>query len=208
MILALVGILVIVAVVAVVMVILDGNDTQPHSSGRIIEPEERRYGRHGEEIATDAIIEYLREDDALYTNVPVSYGEQRSELDNVIVNRYGVFIIEVKNYKGRLYGDEDDYEWQKCKDDANGNTHRMMVKNPIKQVRRQTYILHKYLESYGVDVWVQGYALLIHGNSPVESPYILSNVGEIDIAIHTRGKNGLDSGTVGKIKELLSAGDG
>lgn len=53
-----------------------------------------------------------------------------------------------------------------------GNTFEKNVKNPIKQVKRQTYILAKYLEYYGPRVWVEGYAFLVNGNSPVNSSYI------------------------------------
>lgn len=56
---------------------------------------------------------------------------------NVVVNKYGVFIFEVKNYKGQLYGNEDDYNWKKYKDDGYGNTFVKEVKNPIKIVNRK-----------------------------------------------------------------------
>lgn len=177
-------------------------------SGQIFEPEfepeQRRYGRHGEQIATNIIQQVLREDDYLFTNVPVSYDSKRTEMDSIVVNKYGVFIIEVKNYKGRLYGNEDDYEWQKYKDDGYGNTFEKNVKNPIKQVKQQTYILAKYLESYGARVWVEGYALLIQGNSPVDSKYILSSLSDIDAAIHTFGRNRLNAQTIESIRKLLS----
>ena len=46
-----------------------------------------------------------------------------------------MFIFEVKNYKGQLYGNEDDYNWEKYKDDGYGNTFVKEVKNPVKQVK-------------------------------------------------------------------------
>ena len=119
------------------------------------------------------------------------------------MNNYGVFIIEVKNYKGRLYGNEDDYEWKKYKNDGYGNTFEKDVKNPIKQVKRQVYILAKYLDYYGSRVWVEGYALLIQGNSPVQSTYILSSIDDIDRAIHTPGRNRLTKTQVENIVKLI-----
>ncbi|MGN1083192.1 MAG: NERD domain-containing protein, partial [Candidatus Avispirillum sp.] len=62
----------------------------------------------------------------------------------------------------------------------------------------------KYLESYGIRVWVDGYAFLLHANSPVENECILSNKNEIDKAIHTPGRKRLDSHTVETIVKLLS----
>lgn len=137
------AVLAVIAIVIVIVIVVNRNDDYDHTQspghGRtpwIFEPEEKRVGRQGERIATNIIKRVLREDDYLFTNVPVSYDGKNAELDNVVVNKYGVFIIEVKYYKGRLYGAEDDYEWQKYKDDGYGNTFEKNVKNPIKQVKR------------------------------------------------------------------------
>ena len=168
-----------------------------------IESESKRAGRRGEVVATNAIKGVLRDGDLLFTNVEISYDDRPAELDNVIVNQYGVFIIEVKNYKGRLYGTEDDYEWKKYKDDGYGNTFEKNVKNPIKQVKRQIYILAKYHDYYGSRVWVDRYVLLIHGNSPVQSGYVLSSIQDIDRAIHTLGRNCLSKQQTEAISNLL-----
>ena len=116
------AVLAVIAIVIVIVIVVNRNDDYDHTQspghGRtpwIFEPEEKRVGRQGERIATNIIKRVLREDDYLFTNVPVSYDGKNAELDNVVVNKYGVFIIEVKYYKGRLYGAEDDYEWQKYK---------------------------------------------------------------------------------------------
>lgn len=168
-----------------------------------LESGNRQAGRYGEIVATNAIQSVLRDDDQLFTNVEISFDGRPAELDNVVVNHYGVFVIEVKNYKGRLYGDEDDYEWEKYKDDGYGNTFEKSVKNPIKQVKRQVYILAKYLEYYGCKVWVEGHALLIHGNSPVQSDAILSSVEDIDRVIHTPGRNRLTQQQVDAIVKCI-----
>jgi hypothetical protein len=202
----------IAAVLAVIIIIIKNHHQKhkkPPSQGTpgtydpwIFEAPERRAGRLGEIIATDIIKGVLREEDYLLTNVSISYDGRPAELDNVVVNKYGVFIIEVKNYKGCLYGEEDDYTWKKYKDDGYGNTFEKEVKNPIKQVKRQVYILAKYLEVY--NVWVEGYVLLIQGNSPVRSKYVFESVEDIDRAIHTFGKNRLSVRTVESIRNVLS----
>ena len=114
----------IAAILAVIIIIIK-NIIKPPSQGTpgtydpwIFESPERRAGHRGEIIATDSIKRVLREGDYLLTNVSISYDGRLAELDNVVVNKYGVFIIEVKNYKGRLYGEENDYTWKKYKDDG------------------------------------------------------------------------------------------
>lgn len=170
-----------------------------------IEPGNRREGRRGEIAATNVIKSVIREGDLLFTNVEVSFENKPAELDNVVINKFGVFIIEVKNYKGRLYGSEDDYEWIKYKADGYGNTFQKRVKNPIKQVKRQVYILAKHLDYYGSRVWVEGYALLMQGNSPVHNKYVLSSIDDIDRAIHTPGRNRLTKQQVDSIAKLIAA---
>lgn len=105
------------------------------------EEPDRRAGRIGEQKAADMICKVLRDDDRLFLNVKISLDDQRTELDNVIVNPHGVFIIEVKNYSGRLEGAETDYEWAKYHTTEVGNIYSKQVKNPIRQVKRQVYIL-------------------------------------------------------------------
>ena len=122
----------------------------------------------------------------------------------MVVNKYGVFIIEVKNYKGELVGNEDDYEWEKYKTTDAGNTYEKTVKNPIRQVKRQIHILAQYLKYYGVDVWVKGYVILLCRNSPVDSELVLGSIADIDRVLHTPDRTRLDKKTVEKIVELLS----
>lgn len=168
-----------------------------------IESGKRRAGRRGEVIVSNAIRSILSDEDILLTNIEISFKGKTAELDNVIINKYGVFIIEVKNYKGRIYGEEDDYEWEKYKDDGYGNVFKKNVKNPIRQVKRQIYILAKYLDYNGEKVWINGYALLVNGNSPIQSKYILSSVKAIEQVIHTTGKNELTKKQVENIAKIL-----
>lgn len=167
-------------------------------------PEYKREGIRGEKAAARAIESILREGDRLITNVGIEYDGKPAELDIVVANKYGVFIIEVKNYSGVIVGGEDDYEWIKYKTTRAGNTYLKTVKNPIKQVKRQVYILANYFDYFGVRVWVRGYAILLHGNSPVESSYVLTSLAEVDQAIHTLDRKLLDADTVERITELLS----
>lgn len=188
--------IIIVVGIIVVIVLLSKADFT-------IESGKRRAGRRGEVIVSNAIRSILSDEDILLTNIGISFKGKTAELDNVIINKYGVFIIEVKNYKGRIYGEEDDYEWEKYKDDGYGNVFKKNVKNPIRQVKRQIYILAKYLDYNGEKVWINGYAFLVNGNSPIQSKYILSSVEAIERVIHTTGKNELTKKQVENIAKIL-----
>ena len=156
-----------------------------------IEDPVERAGRRGEEIATDIISRVLTDDDILLTNVRISFEGSRSEVDNLIINSHGVFIIEAKNYVGELVGGLDDYEWKKYKITPGGDIYCKTVKNPIKQVKRQIYILSHILRQHKLDVWVDGYVILLEKNSPVDDNMILESLSDIDKAIHGLGSNRL-----------------
>lgn len=163
----------------------------------------RRAGKEGELEAQKLIREVLHEDDILLSNICVSYEGKETELDNIVITDKGVFIIEVKNYSGKLVGKEDDFEWKKYKLSAGGNVYEKNVKNPIKQVKRQVYILSHYLKSHGIDIWVEGYALLLENNSPVHGEYVLESRKEIGTVIHRQGRNHLSKKTMKEIVCML-----
>lgn len=169
-----------------------------------IKPPHEEAGRYGEHVITKRIQTVLKDDDLLFTNINIDYEGKATELDNLIVNKYGVFIIEAKNFSGTLYGEEDDYEWEKIHFSAAGEPYRKTVKNPIKQVKREVYILANYLRYYGVSAWVDGYAMIYGADSPVDSDYMLYTPADIDRAIHTPKKQRLNAKTVESIKNLLS----
>lgn len=159
-------------------------------------------GNWGEKEAKAIIKSVLKKGDVLLNNVSIEYDDNPAEMDNVIINRKGVFIIEVKYYRGKLFGREDDFEWQKYKLTDGGNVFEKDVKNPIVQVRRQEGLLGNYLRDCGADVWVKGYAYLLEENSPVKCETMLRDKSDIEYVIHT-GRNLLDDKEVQRIKELL-----
>lgn len=190
--------LVLAAILVAVIVVLIIVYSRDHD-----EPDYKRFGRQGEELATNIIRLALRDDDRLLTNVSVEYDGKQAELDNVAVNKFGVFIFEVKNYAGYIVGGEDDFEWAKFKTTDAGNTYEKSVKNPIRQVKRQVYILAHFLDYHGARTWIEGFVFMLQNNSPVESSHVLNSVEEIDRAIHTQGRNLLDTKLIESIVQLL-----
>ncbi len=171
--------------------------------GSHIESPEKRAGRMGERFATTIIREILRADDTLLTNIRISAEGKQTELDNVIINSNGVYIIEVKNWTGQLSGDEESYDWIQTKS-TYGNVYQKEVKNPIGQVKREIYILSKLLKENGLDVWIDGYVFFVEMNSPITSEYVLQTQGDINRAIHTPGRKKLNVSDQRLIIDILS----
>lgn len=192
-----VGIIIIVGITIILLDIYGDIESDHYELPQIIA------GKLGEKKATEVIKKVLQEKDILLTNVNIQYEDRAAELDNVVINQHGVFIIEVKNYSGTLIGNEEDYEWTKLKSSRGGEVYQKQVRNPIKQVKRQIYILSKYLREYGIDVWIEGYVFLINNNSPIQSESVLESYGDISRAIHSKTVNSLSPKKILTIQNLL-----
>lgn len=82
--------------------------------------EEKRFGNEGERTVRRWIKSVMQEGDKLLENIRVEYGGRRMEIDCLVINKYGVFTIEVKNYVGDIIGNEEDDEWIKTKTTYSG----------------------------------------------------------------------------------------
>ena len=184
-----------------------GESRRPRRNGQrgwtYEDPMIRRAGDQGEAAAVAFVRPVLRGGDVLLTNVSVEFENKPTELDLVILNPNGLFIVEVKNYNGRLIGDVDDYEWRKLKMTPGGAVYEKPAKNPIKQVKRQRWILANYLRQNGARVWVNGYVLFIQGNCPVNDPCVLTSAADLDARIHTPARETLSDSQIGRIRSLL-----
>ncbi len=167
-------------------------------------PEEKLAGNRGEAKATRIIQSVLRSNDWLFTHFTLESNGRRSEMDEIVVNQFGVFIFEVKDWNGTITGREEDSNWLQYKTTYEDQTYENVRKNPIKQVRGQVYALKEYLKENGVYVWVSGYVLMLQGNSPVRSERVLNSTSEIDYVIHTPGRKMLDENTIYDIRQLLA----
>lgn len=67
-----------------------------------------------------------------------------SQIDHIVVSKYGVFVIESKNYSGWIHGKEDSEFWTQSIYE-NKNTFR----NPIKQNWAHIYALKEVLSGFG-----------------------------------------------------------
>ena len=157
-------------------------------------------GDKGEAYFNNMLKSILRDDDVLIRNVCL----QKAEIDSLIINRNGIFIVEVKYYNGRLYGKSDDFEWTKEKVSPGGNVFYKQVKNPIKQVKRQTYKLSQFLKENNIRIWISGYAYFINGNSPVDDESVIYDIDEFDRIIHTTSGKQYDERLINKAIEALT----
>lgn len=173
------------------------------SSDEDDEDQKRIAGKEGELQAKKILNHYLNENDLLLNNVNISIHGRNTELDYVVINNNGIFIFEVKNFSGKLVGNEDDQYWNKYKISSGNKEYIKEIRNPIKQLKREIYLLKEYLKYYGVDLWIEGYVLFVNMNSPVESEYTVNDKNEIDDILHLRRNQVLTKNQIEKIISIL-----
>jgi hypothetical protein len=67
-----------------------------------------------------------------------------SQIDNIVVSPYGIFVIEAKNYDGWIFGDQDKKFW--IQTFSNGRKNRFY--NPIWQNNGHVKALKDTLEDF------------------------------------------------------------
>lgn len=171
----------------------NGSFRTPYPDPSYDEREIYRAGEKGEYRAASAIKSILFKDDWHICNFEFSVDGREAECDILVVNTNGIFIFEVKSFSGSLFGCETDDTWEKVKESDGGNLYSKEIKNPIKQVRRQIWLLKELLGSYGIyNFRIDGYVLLVNANPHDESEYILTDLSEVERIIHKPGEHPLN----------------
>ena len=65
------------------------------------------------------------------------------QIDHILINRSAIWVVETKNYSGRIYGDEDRKEWTQVL--AYGHKKERFY-NPVRQNWTHIYQLAEYLD--------------------------------------------------------------
>lgn len=70
----------------------------------------RQKGKRGERHVAQ-ILSLLPEEYVILNDVVLPTANGTTQIDHIIVSKYGVFTIETKNYRGDIYGDDNRQEW-------------------------------------------------------------------------------------------------
>ncbi len=71
-------------------------------------PQEK--GKRGETRVHD-ILSHLPIDYHVLNDVVLQTEKGTMQIDHVVVSQYGIFVIETKNYSGKIYGNDSQQEW-------------------------------------------------------------------------------------------------
>lgn len=86
-------------------------------------------GMFGEALVSTLLRRSLEEDTyRLLNDLTLPSGAGTTQIDHVVLSRFGVFVIETKNMKGWIYGSPDQVQWTQVI-----YRHKSRFQNPLHQ---------------------------------------------------------------------------
>ena len=115
-------------------------------------PEEK--GEIGERTIKEKILRELNHNERILNNYIIKGSSaETSQIDHIVIKPSGIYVIETKNYEGKIYGSINDFKWTQVM--AGGHVKNTFY-NPLKQ--NQTHI--KNIRTY-IDKKVPIYSMVV-----------------------------------------------
>lgn len=77
-----------------------------------------------------------------FNNILVGTANHSTQIDHVIVSKYGLFVVETKNHSGWIYGSQNQKEWSEV---FSYGRKKVRFQNPLRQNYRHTKALAEFL---------------------------------------------------------------
>ena len=101
-------------------------------------------GKFGEWSVARRLEQLPKEAYHVFNDVTLPTPKGTSQIDHLVVSRYGLFVIETKNYKGWIYGGENSEQWTQ-----NIYGRKYSLYNPILQNAGHVRALRRVLKEFG-----------------------------------------------------------
>ena len=157
-----------------------------------------RCGLAGEE-QTQSLLEGLPKGYTVLNNVELEVGGRRSEIDLLVVSESGLFVVEVKNHSGRIFGRKGQNTWRQDK-----RQETKYMKNPLHQLEREMRLLRQTLASFGVAAPIRGCVFFSNARAiDVDSGAVLTNGKALLARIQSFSEPVLRKSEIRKIVQIL-----
>ncbi len=124
-------------------------------------------GHRGENKVNFVVEQPNAEVQCTINDLILTNGEMTSQIDHIVINPRGVFVIETKNYSGRIYGSENQREWTQVL--AYGKVKNKFY-NPLKQNATHVYNVKRLvgdLPVHSLVVFVKNNTRYIEANNVI-----------------------------------------
>ncbi len=125
-----------------------------------------RHGIEGE-IATTAALKCLPGRFFVCPDVTIQNGKHKAQMDHVVVGPNGIFVVETKNHKGVIRGDDSDVAILQKNKAASGAKYARRFYSPIKQVQTHARVITRLLKRNGYSAAAQGIVYFSHPKAKV-----------------------------------------
>jgi len=96
----------------------------------------------GEEgLSTALSLKLDRKTYSIFENLYVPAGESATQIDLLVLSVYGIFVVEIKNYSGWIFGDEKSKNWTQVV-----YSKKNQLQNPLRQNYKHVKALAEYLD--------------------------------------------------------------
>lgn len=133
-------------------------------------------GDRGEKKVSSYLSDLPFDDYRVYNDLLLCNGKYTTQIDHIIISRYGVFVIETKNLHGKIYGSGNAEFWKQYLPDIGykryGFTQEHQLRNPIWQNEGHINTLRRLvfdndIPIYGIVVFPVGTELYVTAEQPV-----------------------------------------
>lgn len=142
-------------------------------------PEEK--GAEGEAFVSNVIGGTVFGEQYLINDIIITYNGKSSQIDHILINTNGIYVIETKNYAGYIYGSEEDMYWTQVINQYTKNR----FYNPVKQNATHVYNLKRLLNTT-----VPIHSLVVFTKANIQKVYIPNVITIRDLAIEVHNKKG------------------
>lgn len=135
-----------------------------------------RIGEYGEREVSSYLADLECEEYQVFNDLLLRNGNYTTQIDHIILSRYGVFVIETKNVHGKVYGSGNAEFWKQYLPDWGykryGTTQEHQLRNPIWQNAGHIKTLRKLvfdndIPIYGIVVFPYDTGLYVTAEQPV-----------------------------------------
>ena len=135
-----------------------------------------RIGENGERTVSSYLADLECDDYQIFNDLLLRDGNYTTQIDHIILSRYGVFVIETKNVHGKVYGSGNAEFWKQYLPDWGykryGTTQEHQLRNPlwqnaghIKSLRR--LVFDNDIPIHGIVVFPYETDLYVTADQPV-----------------------------------------
>lgn len=142
------------------------HNNAPRTQSDYIQRKKDHQGRIGELTVSSILGDSLPRVRYVFNDTLIKLNNKTAQIDHILVNRAGIFIIETKNFSGEIYGNENDETWVQYSPKGIKNA----FYNPIKQNESHIKIMREII---GEDYPVFSFIVFVNSTPNVSSKNVI-----------------------------------